>query len=260
MLKVNEKNFFKYEMIGEFRTEQEWIHPERIIDTYEMIFVLEGQVFIAEDGINFELQKNDILILEPGKRHRGVKTSTSPTAFYWFHFSTDMELPGKKYIGDEYHELKQLLKKLLHVTNLKIYPQETADAIGLVIFFEYVYVCGTTLANNTSLMKKIEEYIRINAPYNISVRKVGEYFGYNPDYIGRLFKKNHGIGLKEYIASERIKIAKDLLLTTELSVKEIAAKLNFREENLFIKFFMYHEEISPVRFRNKFSNTHMNNC
>ena len=53
--------------------------------------------------------------------------------------------------------------------------------------------------------------------------------------------------------------AKDLLLTTDLSVKEIAAQMEFAEENLFIKYFIYHEEISPVKFRNKYFNTHMNN-
>ena len=74
-----------------------------------------------------------------------------------------------------------------------------------------------------------------------------------------MFKKNHGVGLKQYIAAERVKAAKDLLLTTGLSVKEIAAKLGFHEENLFIKFFIYHEEISPTRFRNKYVGVHINN-
>lgn len=259
MLKTNEQKFFEYDMIGEFRTENEWSHPERVIDSYEMIFVLEGEVFIAEEDVNFELKKNDILILEPGKCHRGIKTSISPTAFYWFHFCTDMEFSEKRYRGEEYHELKKLLKKLLHIANSELYPKETVDAMGLVVFLEYVHISGSAKVQNSSLMKKVEEYIHINAVNDISIKEIGKHFGYNSDYIGRLFKKNHNIGLKEYIASEKIKIAEDLLLTTGLSVKEIAAKLSFREENLFIKFFIYHEEISPTQFRNKYSNTHMNN-
>ena len=64
---------------------------------------------------------------------------------------------------------------------------------------------------------------------------------------------------RQYISSEKIKLSKDLLLTTRLSVKEIAARLGFGSENLFIKFFKYHEDISPAKFRNKYYNTHMNN-
>lgn len=50
MLKTADGNFFKYEMIGEFATESDWIHQERMISSYEMIFVLEGTVYMSEEG------------------------------------------------------------------------------------------------------------------------------------------------------------------------------------------------------------------
>ena len=49
-----------------------------------------------------------------------------------------------------------------------------------------------------------------------------------------------GKNCKKYIASERMKIAKDMLITTNMSVKQIAYELGFSSENLFIKFFIYH--------------------
>lgn len=170
-----------------------------------------------------------------------------------------MEIPQKIYRGGEYYELKSLLKKLLHVTNDGTYFPETADSLGLLIFYEYLHTAGSSAVSNNPVMKKTVEYIRINAVRNITAEDVAEHFGYNADYLGRLFKKYHGTGLKKYIAQAKIKAAKDLLLTTNLSVKEIAPKIGFEDENLFVKFFMYHEEISPTKFRNKYVCTHMNN-
>ena len=257
MIKIEDNNFFKYEAIGEFKSDGEWIHPSRVIESYEIIFVIDGTVFIEEDGINYELGTNEFLILEPGKHHSGTKNSTA--AFYWFYFQTDLELAGKHFKGDEYYDLKYLLRKLLHVTNSHTYPGETADALGLLVFCEYKSIAEKAAVGNSALVERIDEYIRINAKNDISVSAVAERFDYNSDYIGRLYKRSRGIGLKEHIASERMKAAKDLLLTTGLSVKEIAAVMHFHDENLFIKFFMYHEEISPTRFRNKYTGVHLNN-
>ena len=52
---------------------------------------------------------------------------------------------------------------------------------------------------------------------------------------------------------------KDLLLTTDMSVKQISRELGYSGEYLFIKFFTYHEKISPAAFKAKYCNTHINN-
>lgn len=259
MLKTVDEKFFEYEMIGEFHTESSWMHQTRVITSYEMIFVLKGTVYLFEEGERYELNENEVIILEPHKRHGGYQISEEPTAFYWFHFNTDIEILEKTYRGRAYYDLKYLLKKLLHVTNEDTYPPETADSLGLLILYEYLHIAGHEAVLNNSVLKKVDEYIRMNAGRNISTKEIAEQFGYNADYLGRLFKKSHGIGLKQYIAAARIKLAKDLLLTTNLSIKEIASKIHFSDENLFVKFFLYHEEISPSRFRNQYACTHMNN-
>ena len=254
----HENNYFTYrDLIGEFRSQGEWIHPKRVINSYELIFVLDGKVCIQEDGNKYELCANECIILEPGKTHEGYETSKTPTAFYWLHFYTDMSMPFKEYKGGNFYDIKYLLKKLLHISKTPTYNKAARDATALMVFCELEN--ANIMGVGSSLANKIAEYIRINAQKGVSVAQTALYFGYNTDYISKLFKKIFGIGIKQYINSERIKYAKDLLLTTNLSVKEIAGTMNFDEENLFIKFFMYHEEISPSEFRDKYFNTHINN-
>ena len=55
---------FDYINGGLFKSAEPWIHPERIIDSNEIVFVTKGTVFIEEDGIKYTLQKDDVLYLE----------------------------------------------------------------------------------------------------------------------------------------------------------------------------------------------------
>lgn len=259
MINLENGNFFQYETSGKFSADDIWIHPARTIYSYELIFVLDGKVFIEENSEKYELAQNHMIILEPEKHHSGFYESAPPVSFYWLHFTTDMGLPFKTHKGGEYYDLKYLLKKLLHISNTPSYPPESAETLALMVFYELMHLGNAPRTNRRSLVCEIAEYIRINAANNITVADVAKHFGFNTDYIGKLFKSNFGTGLKDYISAEKIKLAKDLLLTSNLSVKEISAKLGFSNENLFIKFFLYHEELSPSRFRNKYFNTHMNN-
>lgn len=255
MLKTD-NNYFKYEMIGKFSSDEDWVHIVRTIDSYELIFVLSGTIYLFEEDKKYELHANECILLEPGKIHGGYRISNGFTSFYWFHFVTDYNMPFKTYAGNDFYDVKHLLKKLLHESKTPSYHTDALDATALMVFHELASI--TSLETGRSFINNVAEYIRINADKNISVSSVAKYFGYNSDYISKLFKKTFGMGMKEYIATNKLKYAEDLLLTTDLSIKEIAAKIAFPNENLFIKFFNYHEKISPSRFRNKYYNTHIN--
>ena len=200
-----------------------------------------------------------MIILEPGKRHFGFKTSEIYTSFYWFHFYTDMDIPCKVCTSPQFYDIKYLLKRLLHVSNTPTYEKSAIDSAGLAVFEELRAITAEGMITNRILINKISEYIRNNIKRNVSVAEIAAHFNYNPDYIGKLFKEYFDTGLKSYIISERIKRAKDMLLTTELTAKQIGMELGFESENNFIKFFTYHEHISPTKFRNNYGNTHINN-
>lgn len=250
---------FAYEMIGEFRGNVGWIHPERIIESTEVILVLEGEVCIEEAGVQYTLGTNEIIILEPGLKHRGFRPSTQPTAFYWFHFHTDLSLPFKTYRAGECFEVKKQLKRLLHITNTPGYTPEYIDATAYICFEELSRLQAQPTSSNSVLVSSIKEFVRNNILNDPTVGEISERFGYNPDYIGKLFRTTEGIGLKEYIAASKMKRAKDMLLTTTKTVKQIALELSFAEENHFLKFFRYHEGVTPTAYRKKYCNTHQNN-
>lgn len=248
---------FEYVSAGEFVSSGEWIHPERIIDSHELILVTRGEVYIRESGEDYVLSVGDCLLLEAGKRHVGSRRSMGATSFMWFHFRTELSLPFKCERQCDLYEVKYLFKKLLHMSRTPSYGTGELDATSLLLFYELYHIRSNEVEN--SLASKLSEYVRINVCNGITVRDAATRFGYSCDHIGKLFKKSYGIGLKEYITSCKLTAAKDLLLNTEDTVKQIASKLGFNDSNAFIKFFLYHEKLSPTDFRNRYFNTHLNN-
>lgn len=258
MLTLDNGARFAYDMIGEFRSCDTWIHGRRTISSHEVILVLEGTVYITEGEQAYALEKNHLLVLEPGKEHFGHRASTEPVAFYWFHYFSDLPLPLKLYTGGDVYELTQLLKRLLHTTNARPDATAAADALSYLIWDELNRLAAEEHHADHALDVQITEYIRNHIDTNLSIAAIAAHMGYNPDYLGKCFRRWHGVGLKEYIANRRMQQAKNRLLTTTLSVKEIAASLGYREENRFIKFFLYHEGISPTAFRTQYCHTHIN--
>ena len=242
---------------------RDWIHPKRVIDSYEMLYVIKGEVYLEYRSRPHILSENSLIVIHPGVYHGGYKTSDQETSFYWFHFLlTDdailNQLPEVITINNDL-KLKTILNQLLDAANSGKYPAYMADLITATVICEVIMQNQISLApENHRIMHEVSEWIRINADKKMSVEIVSGQFGYNPDYLSRLFKAAYNMGLKQYIYEEKIKAAKNLLISSYKSIKQIADLLGWENENQFIKFFKYHESVSPKKYRDLYVNLHLN--
>jgi AraC-like DNA-binding protein len=242
---------------------RDWIHPKRVIDSYEILYVVKGVVHLEYEGRFLTLPENDLIVIYPGAYHGGYKVSEAETSFYWFHFSlTDdamlRQLPEVLTAEDDL-KLKTILNQLLDVTNSTKYPACAADLVAATIICEVVKQHLSSLApEKHRLISEISEWIRINSDKKLTAEIVSDRFGYNPDYLSRLFKASYGRGLKQYIYDEKMKAAKNLLISSYNSIKQISDLLGWENENQFIKFFKYHESVSPKKYRDLYVNMHLN--
>lgn len=252
------KNKISYVYSGLFSTDNSWIHPSRTETTYEIIFVIDGVVYIEEDGVKYQLEKEDLLILKPNINHKGYKTSHGKTSFYWVHFNVDnyddLQIVSNKYKFTNF----SLFKELLHIAHNPNHPPYAADAALLSILGELSYLSKIEYIQSSKIIAEAAEWIRINSTRKITVSEVAKLFGYNTDHFSRLFFKYSSIKLKDYIIRERINQACNLLCNTSYSVKEIASILNFDSLNQFVHYFKYHKKMTPGKFRNLYFNIHMN--
>lgn len=252
-----------YAFGGLFYTEEKWIHPTRNIDSYEIIYVVEGTVHLQEEGQAFTLQKGDVYLLRPHVTHGGWQESSGKTSFYWVHFRTEdvsaLQIrPGLVRSTDSYR-FAVLLRQILHIANTPAYPSYTLQASLLQLLGELSAAQMAAGRSQAPLLFEISEYVRINAQKRVTVQSVADKFGYNPDYVSALFRQNFHISLKQYISNRQVAAAKELLVTTNQPIKWVAEQMGWADENEFIHFFKYHAGIAPNRFRNLYARTHMNN-
>ena len=69
--------------------------------------------------------------------------------------------------------------------------------------------------------------------------------------MSKVLKKEKGVTFTDMVSEEKLKVAKYMLLTSDLSVAEISEKLQYNNVQNFIRFFKNHEEITPSAFRKK---------
>lgn len=242
----------KFEAIGLFDTRAAWTHPSVTIETWELIYVLAGDVCMYEGDTRYTVRPGEMLLLEPGIEHGGFATNEGHTSFYWLHFFTNdisaWKIPKHEALksGEE-----RVFRELMHMWQV----QKRLTELTLAKFF---LESGMVRECRGKAIHEVREYIRIHAREAVRVEDVAAVFGYSADHLSRLYKSEFGCDLKEGITRQRLLYAESLLLNTDASVKEIAALSGFEDGNAFVKFFKYHRHLTPTQYRNRFFHVHMN--
>lgn len=102
-----------------------------------------------------------------------------------------------------------------------------------------------------SISKTVTDYIDSHIDEGLTCESVAEHVHFNPDYLTRLFKKNEGMTLSQYIYTQKMELAKKLLLKTDLPVSAIAAKLSYTNLAQFSRTFKAFTKQTPLAFRNR---------
>lgn len=245
---------------GKFSSQGPWIHSTRSIDSYELILVTKGRVYLQEAGQQFELKPNDYILLHPQVIHGGYRTTEDPLEFYWLHFEPhDSRKFTAPYTGtlSSPSAMIQMARQLLQIRQSPAYPKETADHLLFVLLTELTVQREQQEPQN-ALAARVHEYVRAHAYHPISVSQVADAMGYHSDHLSRTLKTCYGVTLQQDITEQRLSYARSLLQTTENTVAAIALEMGYEDPNLFEKFFRYHQGVSPTAYRNSFSKMHTN--
>lgn len=84
---------------------------------------------------------------------------------------------------------------------------------------------------------------------DVSRKQIEENLHYNDEYLNRLLKKACGKTINAYATEIRIDRAKELLISTDLTVSKITELLNFSSDNYFYHFFKKATKLSPNQYR-----------
>ena len=257
-------------------------HPDRVIGSFELVFVSEGVLELREEdpalgAQDFTVRAGEALVLWPGRRHYGLTPYPADLSYYWLHFYLSGENSGR----DARERLQEHLNvpqhtrvgRPDHLTSLFrrfLDDQETAPvqpvqnpAASLLVLLMLHEVAGAYTPPASSdaaalLAGRAHTLIRTHFHEPLSTSRLARQLHCNPDYLGRVFHARYGLTLTEAVQERRIKHARKLLLGGEHTARQVAADCGFRDVGYFRRIFKRAEGMTPYTFRKLYSKMHVN--
>ena len=98
----------------------------------------------------------------------------------------------------------------------------------------------------------ITQYLQEHLAEEVSLSVLAEEFHLSAQYISQLFKNEIGVGFLAYLTNIRMERAKQLLLSTSLSIAEVSEQSGYSDYRVFTKVFKKSEGITPSQYRRDF--------
>ena len=95
------------------------------------------------------------------------------------------------------------------------------------------------------------QYIEDRCFYRLTVEDVADHVGVERTYLYRIFKRELGCSVSEYIQKRKINKAQTLLLESNITATEIANSLCFDSVSHFSKAFKRLTGFTPTEYRKK---------
>lgn len=125
------------------------------------------------------------------------------------------------------------------------------------LLFKYQCFAKTNISSTTSIhmnkIKKALQYIQDNYKESISILKLSNLCHFSEAHFMSFFKQTVGISCVEYIIQLRLRVATDLLKTTDLSISDIAFESGFHNLSNFNRKFKSYYHITPREYRRQLS-------
>ena len=105
------------------------------------------------------------------------------------------------------------------------------------------------MKQETHLVMERIDALLVETHGNLLLSECADRLGLNQNYIWKILKMERGKTFTEYAEKYKIEEAKKLLSETDLSVQEIALRLDYANAQNFIRFFSKATGITPGKFR-----------
>ena len=122
--------------------------------------------------------------------------------------------------------------------------QAVRDYVGKIFIF-------SSVDSSDLLVEKLKRYLENHYQENISLKMLEDEFYFNASYISRIFKIKTGENYSDYLLKLRIARAKELLESSNYSIRQISEMVGFSSSKYFSKVFKDMEGRQPVSYRNE---------
>lgn len=225
------------------------------VDIYMINYVVSGSLTLALSGNVYQAKKGSLCMIYLGNNNV-IYPNGGGAEIYYFH------VKGAK-VREFYNQITKSSDYVFDNFPLDIventFEKMKNQIISSPSFFTLSKICNDFLTDvlEFSIKKEKENFpdlifktlLAIRVSENQTANDIAKKLGFNPIYLERVFKKHTGKTIKQAIIERNIERAQNLLLTTNMSVLEIAEAVGYSNANGLITLFKKHLGVTPLEFR-----------
>lgn len=229
---------------------------------HELFYCIEGEgTFFTTFGEQ-KISKNSLILVNPYIEHTEFSTEEVPLEYIVIGFrGPEISLPnhtsdnGLFYFEDQENIFEFFLKEIIdQCSEQSLYTSIIVQYIFNAMIFKIHSITNNslrsqetlTLSNNVTLAKN---YIDNHFSKNITLEMVEERSLSSKFHLTRQFKKELSQTPIQYLNSVRLNHAKELLVSTNLTVIQIAENTGFNSYNYFCEKFKKELKQTPLEYR-----------
>jgi AraC-like DNA-binding protein len=252
-----------------------------IAGRHELVFAVAGKARIRVPTEEFDLARGNLLLVEPGVDH--AEMPTEPARSYvlcWVILDKSYAMiahTSRSHAGDLSGGPFLELHGRTNLQNIAVAlsTELSAKAVGWDLaagaLLEYLSCFlirrirrghsvplgqpeSPTVAHDPAAWEIVQNalaHCRANLHRRLHVAEVAEAVGYSASRLSHLFSAYVGRSIGDYVRSMRLAAARELLVTTDLTVSQIAARVGYDDPAHFSRAFSRAQKISPRAFREK---------
>ena len=237
----------------------------RVLHEYQLVYITKGRGTFASDTTpSVDISKGQILFLFPGQWHTYAPLQKTGWNEYYIGFEGPIidNLVKNSFISKENQildigineELASLFARALEVAEAdKTAAQQYLSGIVLHIMGAVLAISQNKRYEVDNAAQKIESakiIMHENVYKDIDPEELALKLGISYSWFRKVFKEYTGYAPAKYFQELKLRKAKQLLIESSMSVKEICYESNYTSTEHFFSVFKKRTNFTPTEYRN----------
>lgn len=228
--------------------------PKSKIACIEFIDRGTGSVFVGKE--KFCPSEGDSYFLQPGFDQTYYSDALNPWKKYFINISGPLLRSMTEGYGLEnrfYYPGLNIKNELLRIIELAKNKncdctKEVISVLNEIFLKMHLFTLGTA---RKSTAVEIKNYLNTKIELNFKIADLCKFVNKSESQVIKIFKNAYGITPYKYLLNKKIEYSKNLLTSTNLSIKEISYMLRFSDEYYFSNIFKEKVGLCPSQYRKK---------
>lgn len=250
----------------------EKVRSGRILREYQVVYITSGKGWFKNSYVGMqEIRAGDIFIIFPEVLHSYSPYRDTGWHEYWVGFSGDHAYRLQRnglfspanpiyHIGldtsiiTDFEEIIQVCRQRTPGFQINL-GVKILQLLAHILITEHTAKVPT---KDEDIVTRVQNLMEFHIDDGMEIEQITSELAVNYQYLLKIFKNQTGFTPYQYYLNLRIARAQDILLHTNLRIKEVAAQMNFENQYYFSKIFKKKTGYSPSDWKAvKDANTHL---